>query len=123
MCKVRNHLGIAYHLYQPKISNSSEIYVSLDSNEIQKLTVSVVKDIDNVDITVIGNSSTVYTASEGYKLGRVSVDWVYNILYWVEMQGGTSIIRRLALDGGAPEQVGLPQSGEIRDIYPDPIYG
>ena len=123
MCRVLNHLGIAYHLYQPNTSNSSEIYVSLDSGEIRKLTVSVVKDIDNVDITVIGNDSTVYTVSEQYKLGRVSVDWVYNILYWVEMQGGTSIIRRLALDGGAPEQVGLPQSGEIRDIFPDPIYG
>ena len=123
MCKVLYHVGIAYHLYRPNKTNSGEIYVSLDFGEIRKLTVSVVKDIANVDITVIGNDSVVYTVAEGYKLGRVSVDWVYDILYWVEMQGGTSIIHRLALDGGAPEQVGLQQSGEIRDIFPDPIYG
>ena len=116
------HLGITYHLYLPNEANKSEIYVSLDSGEIQKLTVAVNKNIDNVDLIVIGNDS-IYNVSMGYKLGRLSVDWVYDVLYWVEVQEGISIIRRLVLDGGVPEQVGLPQSGEIRDIFPDPIYG
>ena len=116
-------LGITYHLYRPNVTNQSEIYVSLDSGEIRRITVAVVKDIDNVNLTVIGTDSLVYTASEGYELGRVSIDWLYNTLYWVEVQGGTSLIRRLELDGGVPVQVGLPQNGEIRDIFADPVYG
>ena len=103
--------------------NESEIYVSLDSGQIRKLTVAVAQDVDNIDLNVIGNDSVVYNVSAGYELGRISVDWVYDILYWVEIQGGASAIHRLALDGGVPEQVGMPQSGEIRDIFPDPIYG
>ena len=95
----------------------------MDCGEIRKLTVAVVEDIDVVDLTVIGNDSLVYSVSEGYELGRLSVDWVYNILYWVEIKEEASIIHRLALDGGVPEQVGTPQLGEIRDIFPDPIHG
>ena len=115
--------GITYHLYRPSTSNNSEIYVSLDSGEIRKLTVSIVEDIDRIDLNVNGSDSLVYTVSGGYELGRVSVDWVYNILYWVEIKGGASVIHRLALDRGVPEQVGVTQSGEIRDIFPDPIHG
>ena len=123
MYEVFYHLGITYHLYRPNMSNESEIYVSLDSGEIRMITVAVVKDVDNINLNVISNDSLVYTVTGGYELGRVSMDWVYDILYWVEVQGGTSIIRKLALNGGVPEQVGLSQSGEIRDIFPDPIYG
>ena len=101
----------------------SKIYVSLDSGEIRKLTVAVNKDVDNVDLTVIDNDTFIYNISEGYELGRLSIDWVYNILYWVELKDNMSVIRRLALDGGVPEQVGMQQSGEIRDIFPDPFYG
>ena len=103
--------------------NQSEIYVSLDSGEIRKLTVAVVEEINFVGLTVIGNNSLVYSVSGGYELGRLSVDWVYNILYWVEINEQGSIIHRLTLDGGVPEQVGMPQIGEVRDIFPDPIHG
>ena len=116
-------LGITYHFYWPNGSNVSEIYVSLDSNEIRKLTVAVDKSIDDVKLTVIGNDTFVYSASDGYQLGGFNMDWVYNILYWVEMKGGMSRICRLPLDRGIPEKVGLPQNGVILDIFPDPLYG
>ena len=95
----------------------------MDSGEIRKITVAVVEDIDVVDLTVIGNDSLVYSVSGGYELGRLSVDWVYNILYWFEINEQGSIINRLTLDGGVPEPVGMPHIGEIRDIVPDPIHG
>ena len=116
-------IGITYHFYRPNVSNLSEIYVSLNSSEIRKLTVAVDKDVDNVKLTVIGNDTFVYSVSDGYELGRLNMDWVYNILYWVEMKDGLSRIRRLELDGGVPEQVGSLQNGVIRDIFPDPFYG
>ena len=95
----------------------------MDSGEIRKLTVAVDKSIDDVKLTVIGNDTFVYNVSDVYQLGRLSMDWVYNILYWVEMKGGISSICRLPLDGGVPEKVGLPQTGVIRDIFLDPLYG
>ena len=116
-------VGITYHFYRPNASNLSEIYVSLDSNEIRKITVAVDKDVDNVQLTVIGDDDFVYSVSDGYELGRLNMDWVYNILYWVETKGNFSRIRRLELDGGDPEQVGSLHNGTIRDIFPDPFYG
>ena len=91
MCVFFN-LGITYHYYWPNGSNVSELYVSLDSGEIRKLMVAVDKDIDNVKLKVIGNDSFVYNVSDGYELGRLSMDWVYNTLYWVETKGGMSRI-------------------------------
>ena len=85
--------------------------------------VAVDKDTDNVKLTVIGNDSFVYNVSDGYQLGRLSMDWVYNVLYWVETKGGMSRICRLSLNGGNRENVGLPQNGVIKDIFPDPFYG
>ena len=117
------HVGIAYHHYRPNAFNQSEIYVSLDSGEIRKLTVAVVEEVDFVNLTAIGNDSLVYSVSEGYELGRLSVDWVNNILHWVEKNEQVSVTHRLTLDGGVPEQVGMPLLGEIRDIFPDPIHG
>ena len=122
MCEFLN-LGITYHYYWPNGSNINEIYASLDSGEIRKLTVAVDKDIDNVKLRVIGNDSFVHNVSDGYELGRLSMDWVYSILYWVEIKGGMSRICRLSLDGGIREIVGLPLNGVIRDIFPDPFYG
>ena len=95
----------------------------MDSGEIRKLTVAVDKDINDVTLTAIDNDSIVYNVSAGYKLGRLNMDWVYNILYWVEMKGGMSRICRFPLDGGVPERVGLLQNGVIIDIFPDPFYG
>ena len=67
---------------------------------------------------MIGNVSLfICTVSGGCKLQRVNVDWAYNILYWIEIKGGTSTIHRLGLDGGVSEQVDLPRSWEIRDIF------
>ena len=117
------NLGITYHYYWPHGSNISEIYASLDSGEIRKLTVAVDKDIDNVKLMVVGNDSLVYKVSDGYELGRLSMDWVYNILYWVEIKEGMSRICRLLLEGGNRENVGLSQKGVIIDIFPDPFYG
>ena len=95
----------------------------MDSGEIRKLTVAIDKDIDDVKLTVTGNDTFVYNASGGFQLGRINMDWVYNILYWVEMKGGMSRICRLPMDGAVPEKVGLLQKGVIRDIFPDPVYG
>ena len=95
----------------------------MDSGEIRKLGVAVDKSINDVKLTVIGNDTFVYNTYDGYQLGRLNMDWVYNILYWVEMKGGMSRICRLLLDGGVPEKVGLPQNGVIKDIFPDPFYG
>lgn len=72
---------------------------------------------------MIGADSLVYAVSGGSELGRVTVDWINNLLYWVELEGDTSVIYTLSIDGGSPEQVGMPQNGEIRDIFPDPIHG
>ena len=123
VCEFFFNLGITYHFHLPNESNISEIYASLYSGEIRKLMVTVAKGINDVKLAVIGNDTFVYNVSDGYQLGRLSMDWVYNILYWVEMKGGMSRICRLPLDGGIPEKVGLPQNGVILDIFPDPLYG
>lgn len=115
--------GISYHFYRPSLINESELYVSLGNGEIRMLRVSVTKDVDTVELVAIGSDTLVYNTTGGSDLGRVSVDWVNNLLYWVELEGGASTIRRLSLDGGGPEQVGMAQSGVIVDISPDPVHG
>ena len=116
-------LGISYHLYRPSLGNESEIYVSLDSGEIRKLNVEVKIGIDNIELTPINNDSIVYTTGGNSRLGSVSVDWINDLLYWVERRPGSSTIHRLSLNGGEPEQVGVSQTVEITDIFLDPLYG
>ena len=116
-------LGISYDLHRPSLRNESEIYVTLDSGEIRKLKVAVKMDIDSIQMTPINNDTIVYTTGGKDRLGRISVDWINNYLYWVELMEGNSTIQRLSLNGGEPKQIGLAQTGEITDIFPDPIYG
>ena len=116
-------IGISYHLHRPNIENGSEIYVSLDSGEIRKLKVAVRVGNDNTELTPVSMDSIVYTTGGKPQLGRVSVDWINDLIYWVEKADGNCTIHRLSLNGGQPEQVGVAQMGEITDIFLDPLYG
>ena len=116
-------IGISYHLHRPNMENGSEIYVSLDSGEIRKLKVVVRIGIDNIELTPVNKDSIVYTTGGKPQLGRVSVDWINDLIYWVEKGDGNCTIHRLSLNGGESEQVGVAQMGEITDIFLDPLYG
>ena len=87
------------------------------------MKVAVQIDIDKIELTPINNDSIVYDNGGKYLLGRVSVDWVNNLLYWVELGKETSTIHRMSLNGGEPEKVGVAQTGRITDIFLDPFYG
>ena len=116
-------VGISYQFFDTRSVKESEIYFSLDSGEVRKLRVAVKIDIDDIELTPINNDTVIYTNGGKQLLGRISVDWVNDFLYWVELGNGSSTIRRQSLDGGESEQVGMAEKGEVTDIFLDPIHG
>ena len=79
-------VGMDYHFYR------EEIYVTLDSGAIHFYSVSVSET--QTGTLMIGlsdpNPTQVYATTEDITLGDIAVDWVYDVLYWIESSGSST---------------------------------
>ena len=69
----------------------NELYLTL-TDKIQRYNVSVTETgTGTLEIALLNmNSETLYTAPSGNTLGSITIDWVYNITYWIEFEGSTT---------------------------------
>ena len=84
--------GVDYHF------EINELYLTL-TDKIQRYDVSVTETgTGTLEIALLNmNSETLYTAPSGNTLGSITIDWVYNITYWIEFEGSTTKVTVCAI--------------------------
>ena len=84
--------GVDYHFER------NELYLTL-TDKIQHYDVSVTETgTGTLEIALLNmNSETLYTAPSGNTLGSITIDWVYNITYWIEFEGSTTKVTVCAI--------------------------
>ena len=72
--------GVDYHFYR------EEIFISLENGSILYYSVSVSETETGTLRIELSNPSPkeVYTTTEDISLGDIAVDWLRDILYWIE---------------------------------------
>ena len=79
---VMNTAGVDYHFHR------EELYLTLSNGNILQYDISVpVTSTGTLMTSLIPPPTILYTAGEGNTLGSITVDWLYDDIYWIENEG------------------------------------
>lgn len=82
--------GVDYHFHR------EELYLTLSNGTIQRYKINVTGS-HTLSIGSLSNQppTTVYTTVGGNTLGNITVDWLYDIIYWIEFEDSTTKVQSM----------------------------
>ena len=68
--------------------HGEEIYLTLSNGTIQRYKISISEtNTGELNLTLLEPPMTVYTTDGGNTVGSITIDWLNNIIYWIEVEG------------------------------------
>ena len=84
-----SYSGIDYHY------NRREIYVTLNDSTIVRYSVDISLMEESSTFTLTHTNTEVIFSQLGDGLGAIAVDWINDLLYWVQYDGSQSQVSRV----------------------------
>ena len=68
--------------------HGEEIYLTLSNGTIQRYKISISEtNTGELNLTLLEPPMTVYTTDGENTVGSITIDWLNNIIYWIEVEG------------------------------------